>query len=136
MDRSTFYDNLNKYTSKHTITTSATASDRFDFYDKLQHHGIKGQKWGVRRYQNPDGSLTDEGKQRYLNPDGSISDKAPIKIQSAYNRYRYQQAQEDARTGKSMQDNYVYDEQKQKEKLENARMLEILFGCMYIFLSQ
>lgn len=28
----------------------------------LAHHGILGQKWGVRRYQNPDGSLTAEGK--------------------------------------------------------------------------
>ena len=30
----------------------------------LKHHGIKGQKWGVRRYQNSDGSYTAEGKQR------------------------------------------------------------------------
>ena len=33
--------------------------------DELYHHGIKGQKWGVRRYQNPDGSLTTEGKKKY-----------------------------------------------------------------------
>lgn len=31
----------------------------------LCHHGIKGQKWGVRRYQNPDGTLTDAGQKRY-----------------------------------------------------------------------
>lgn len=31
----------------------------------LEHHGIKGQKWGLRRYQNSDGSLTDAGKKRY-----------------------------------------------------------------------
>ncbi len=33
--------------------------------DILVHHGIKGQKWGVRRYQNKDGSLTSQGKKRY-----------------------------------------------------------------------
>ena len=31
----------------------------------LEHHGIKGQKWGIRRYQNADGTLTDAGKSRY-----------------------------------------------------------------------
>lgn len=34
-------------------------------YNELYHWGIKGQRWGVRRYQNPDGSLTPAGKKRY-----------------------------------------------------------------------
>lgn len=33
----------------------------------LCHHGVKGQKWGIRRYQNPDGTLTSEGKKHYGN---------------------------------------------------------------------
>lgn len=34
-------------------------------YDVLAHHGVKGMKWGVRRYQNKDGTLTNAGKKRY-----------------------------------------------------------------------
>jgi len=33
--------------------------------DYLMHYGTKGQKWGVRRYQNEDGTLTAEGRERY-----------------------------------------------------------------------
>lgn len=35
---------------------------------QLYHHGILGQKWGVRRFQNEDGSLTSAGKRRYVEP--------------------------------------------------------------------
>jgi hypothetical protein len=40
---------------------------------ELYHHGIKGQKWGIRRYQNEDGSLTDEGYTRYKEDIGKLS---------------------------------------------------------------
>ena len=32
----------------------------------LSHHGVLGQKWGIRRYQNADGTLTDSGKKHYI----------------------------------------------------------------------
>ena len=44
------------------------------YTNELYHHGIKGQRWGVRRFQNEDGSLTDAGKKRYLNADGSYNE--------------------------------------------------------------
>lgn len=44
--------------------------DGFLEHDYLCHYGIKGMKWGLRRYQNPDGSLTSEGRARY----GSIKE--------------------------------------------------------------
>lgn len=46
----------------------------------LCHHGIKGQKWGIRRYQNEDGSLTEAGKKRYhTSSDSSALTKAGVK---------------------------------------------------------
>lgn len=40
----------------------------------LEHHGILGQRWGIRRYQNPDGSLTNAGKKRYIEGDFKLKD--------------------------------------------------------------
>lgn len=51
------------------------------------HFGIKGQKWGVRRYQNPDGTLTEEGKRRYRNADGSLNEEGKKFFKKRYENY-------------------------------------------------
>ena len=51
--------------------------------NELYHHGIKGQKWGVRRFQNEDGSVTAKGAKRYY--DGDMSATPSIKSNNTKN---------------------------------------------------
>lgn len=48
--------------------------------ESLSHHGIRGQRWGVRRFQNPDGTLTPEGERRYLSKGAKKLAGAGIKL--------------------------------------------------------
>lgn len=69
----------------------------YNYTTELWHHGIMGMKWGIRRYQNPDGSLTTAGKIRYGNKnrlEASVNKKA-AKLQRKYNNL----------TGKSIRQN-------------------------------
>ena len=72
--------------------------------DTLAHHGIKKQRWGIRRWQNEDGSLTEAGKRRYgrvenLNANRTLKDiakdqKLTIKLDRANKKLAIQRAKQ------------------------------------------
>lgn len=94
--------------------------------DYLEHHGILGQKWGVRRFQNPDGTRTAAGKARY-NEDGGKTSKPVQKTNSKatsnakLNKQR-KEALEKARQAKAAKAEY---EAEKKKALESGDYKQI-----------
>ena len=70
--------------------------------NELYHHGIKGMKWGIRRYQNKDGSLTPAGKKRIGREYEKTAKKVTAKLGAQYNRMyveSYNKAADDMNRG-------------------------------------
>lgn len=112
-------------------------------YDNyLSHHGIKGQKWGQRRYQNLDGSLTAEGRKRLgysLNPKGNKKESSVKKLVDMAKSKRAEKAEarkaEKEATEKQKRMDYYRDHPEQmykhRKELKPAEVDEIMRNVQF-----
>ena len=82
----------------------------------LRHHGIKGQKWGVRRFQNKDGSLTGAGRKRYGTDDFKDALDKVNKADSLIKTAKKYQAEKDHKEHKAYTDKIKTDLSKMSDK--------------------
>lgn len=96
-------------------------------YNYIQHHGVKGQRWGVRRYQNKDGSLTAAGKKKRSTSEivkdarKYVKDKR-AKIKEENERRAAEQRRQDILDGKIKSKDMTDAEL--KERIERLRLEE------------
>jgi ribosomal protein S18 acetylase RimI-like enzyme len=76
----------------------------WQYNNELYHFGIKGQKWGVRRYQNLDGSLTEIGKKRYSRVVGNPDSKVQLFERSGRAKGQYDIYNNERKVGVAMVD--------------------------------
>lgn len=103
--------------------------------DYIAHHGILGMHWGVRKYQNPDGSLTEAGKKHY-NP--NYSEKQRKQDEALYGRRGVERINKRMNNGNSILGARHYEAERKKRNriiaagaITAAGTLVTVGGIMY-----
>lgn len=92
--------------------------------DELYHHGILGMKWGVRRYQNKNGSLTPQGKKRYT-PTGiraALAKRSNDKVDAGFKNWKENSTKRENAIGlgkKATESRLAYESNRSDKALKN-----------------
>jgi hypothetical protein len=101
------------------------SSEQVVLKNYLEHHGVKGQRWGIRRYQNSDGSLTEKGRKRLKKWETYVEDTRSKKIAKVNKKLTKAKAgsEKEANLKKAAKflekDKQIYSKMSNKEKLED-----------------
>lgn len=106
------------------MTNSCYFVERTDGEQTLAHHGILGQKWGVRRFQNKDGSLTAEGKKRRETQDNDNKDEEADKKNESDKPKKVKKSEKNKRTE-------TPEEEKARKDRQWERSMAFLYGTRY-----
>ena len=106
----------------------------YAYPDELTHHGILGQKWGVRRYQYKDGSLTPAGRKRYkIDSEGNLVEKTKKERKAEAKQARKEKAEEAKRIRLEREQE---SNEKKKERLLKSRDIAQIYDNRDIFTTQ
>lgn len=106
----------------------------YRYPDELTHHGILGQKWGVRRYQYADGSLTPAGRKRYkIDEQGNLVEKTKKERKMEAKQVRKEKAEEAKRIRLERENE---TREKKKERLLKSRDLAQIYDNRELFTTQ
>lgn len=83
MTRYNFYNNLELFHKTKEIIQQEEQEKIQEDLNELKHYGTKGQKWGVRKWQNYDGTFNEAGKERYFGKSSKTTESDEDKVGSA-----------------------------------------------------
>lgn len=91
------------------------------YSDELQHWGVKGMRWGVRRYQNRDGTLTEAGKKRYAKEMEKLKAEEKMLKNKERTKAKLDKLDELRKSNEERKKNLGEDEHKKGKKVEEKK---------------